>query len=55
MFSHQIEDDKMNCEPIGSPNNKMIQSKIFLWKLDLYHLQQSLGSHVSIELCPWML
>jgi hypothetical protein len=29
LFAHYIEDDKMNSEPIGSPNNKIIQFKIF--------------------------
>ena len=39
LFSHQIEDDKMNREPTRSLNKKIIQYKIFPWKMDLYHLQ----------------
>ena len=35
LFSHQIEDDKMKCEPTRFLNKKIIKSKIFLWKLDL--------------------
>ena len=38
-FSHQIKYGKMSYEPIEYPNKKIIKSKNFQWKLDLYHWQ----------------
>ena len=38
-FAHQIEDDKMSYGLVEFPNKKIIPSKNFQWKWDLYRLQ----------------